>query len=219
MLAVVAIMGVVMAIAVVAFTGIGRGAAAKTAANQMHASLRLARQYALTRKSSVAFLVCAPEQPAVFGRPDLDPEKFFGKAYAIYDVRKCRYLQAWTELPKNITFDERSVTTVFRKTRGENVLELPTLDLDIPFPSDWNTNALQRCRFPGIRFNSDGRLHVRATENWYRWILVCEGTYDTRTRRWVRKGANVSQVVPNTLTYGAEVAYAGNVRLEHLRAQ
>jgi prepilin-type N-terminal cleavage/methylation domain-containing protein len=222
MLAVVAIMGLVMAITVVAFTGIGRGAAISAAANQMHSSLRLARQYAVTRRIPVAFLVCDSDFADRYGRAasgdDIEPEKLFGKSYAIFDIRHGRYLQPWTELPKNVTFDER-IVDAFGQSLGENVLQIATVEPAIPFPNNWNTNSARMCRFYGVRFNADGRIHTQVSQHWYRWFLVCEGAFDVNRDRWVRKGKDQMTVAPNTLTHGVQVAYAGNVKAQPLKVK
>lgn len=226
MLAVLAIMGIIMGITVAGFTAIGRTTAASAGARQIHAAIKLARQYAVSRRIPVAFLVCDADFADRTGSLDatLDPEKYIGKAYAVYDLRHRTYLQGWRELPKSIVFDGRPIDDFeemvggVRKSisRGENIEDDMFISAPIPFPNQWSSNG---CSFYGMEFQTDGRVSVKGAPSRprYRWVILSEGSYNPADEKWKVRGRGMATA--KTVIFATEAAHAGNVRIAELKSK
>lgn len=93
LLVVIAIVGLLMAVTLPSFTGLGRGSKMNAAATQMRTTLTLARQWAITHREATHI-----------GFPNWTNNA--GKAYRTFVVygEKSGYVSQWSYLPDGIVF-------------------------------------------------------------------------------------------------------------------
>jgi prepilin-type N-terminal cleavage/methylation domain-containing protein len=208
LLAVMVIIGIIVAIALAAYTGMTRGTAARKAAENVETALALARQYAAARNTPVIFLVldsgfdARPFNSSIPSIASIGPTR--ARHYAIYSVTGKKYLTGWTELPNGVVFDS---TTVPSATEGRNILAGDPQDLVydrlgpaavVPFPGSSDTNKM--VVMPGIIFRSGGTLHFRDGDTTgYRRICIAEGSFSGGTLT----------VRPGGIKYGVRVSPLG----------
>jgi prepilin-type N-terminal cleavage/methylation domain-containing protein len=214
LLAVMVIMGIIVAIALAAYTGITRGTSARKAAENVETALSLARQYASARNMPVIFLVLdsgfdtRPLNSSIPGIANIGPTR--ARHYAIYSVAGEKYLTGWTELPKGVVFDN---TYVSGGLEGRNILagdpqdliydrSGPAVEAVVPFPGSSDTNKM--VVMPGIIFRSGGTLYFRdsggtAETPVYKRICVAEGSYS----------GGILTIRPGGIKYGVRTSPLG----------
>jgi prepilin-type N-terminal cleavage/methylation domain-containing protein len=156
LLVVIGIMAVMLALAMPAFTGLGRGTSMQTAVAELRTTLALARQYAITHRV-YTFVVFPDGDPSLYSGAPGEVVKAF-KAYGVcYDdgtAKRC--IGEWKFLPPGIVFD--NVTLPIASSSG-----LPSATLNL-FTYQ-NFNVIPNVEFPqwgtyrdliGMGFRPDG---------------------------------------------------------------
>ncbi len=111
LLIVVGIMSVLVALALPAFQGIGRGTALRTSMADLKATVSMARQWAITHREDT--FVLFPDQYLNYGSDRASVDKAY-RAFSVY-ASSAGYLRDWSYLPPGILFDSGtgSVVNVF----------------------------------------------------------------------------------------------------------
>ena len=94
LLVVIAIMGILIAVTLPSFTGMGRGSKMNAALLQVRTTLSLARQWAITHRE---------ETCVVFPEWANDTNKAY-RAFAVYGSGTAGYLSPWNYLPDGVVF-------------------------------------------------------------------------------------------------------------------
>ena len=208
LLAVLFIIALVVGITVAGYTSISRNAAIDGATYELRTKLMLAKQYAVTKRVPVAFLVLdprffTPDYPMVSGY-----ERLNGRSYAIYDLKNKSYIQTWMELPDGIIWD--NTTESPNTAEGVNILladERRDMNVKdhvlrkIPFPANGHV-LLPDAEFYGIVFQPTGRT-LKPASGWSHWLFIREGAVDAR-------GIVTSAGKPGV---GIQVSYPGRVKV------
>ena len=153
LLAVIAILGIVVAASVPAFVGITRGSSMNTSASKLRTTLNLARQWAITHRDTT-YVVFPDDGNNLYASNSSHVDKAC-HAYNVYS-RKDGYLGEWSYLDPGIYFiprvslDPRS-PEVTKDTK--NVFRDATLK-SLPWPDNSGTNAVLN----SIGFKPDGTL-------------------------------------------------------------
>lgn len=213
LLAVMMIMVIITGITMLSFTGITRGALTSGAAANVQQTIKLARQYAITQRIPVAFILC--DAQFVSHASNLGPEQEYrdlrGRAYAVWDVKNQNYLKAWTPLPQGTVFvngDAGSLGLNFPGGSGSHVLDpaLTRAARDVYFPAAYSDGSVN---FFGIIFGPDGKVQeTGGTNPWYHWVVIYEGAVAADGSTVARGG--------DTITYGIRVSRSGGTQLFEL---
>ena len=160
LLVVIGIMGALLAVTVIAFEGVGRGAKMRAALMTLKADLSLARQYAITDRQLV-FVVFPDERVDFQNNPHLGQLRYAGY-FICTTARWSRQLAQWRQLPTGIIFDRTTVPpgnypswgyrNVFVLSDAESVTNFSVL----PFPVV-SSNLVEQT-VPVFRFHPNGRL-------------------------------------------------------------
>ncbi|MCX7819019.1 MAG: prepilin-type N-terminal cleavage/methylation domain-containing protein [Kiritimatiellae bacterium] len=178
LLVVVGIMGMMLAITVVAFEGIGRGAKMRAALMTIKSTLALARQYSITDRT-LCFVVFPDDQVNFSAVTNLGATRY-SAMFIGTTARWSRMLAKWYHLPRGIVFDRDRqppayprVLNVFDRSNTNNVSGIP-----FPIEASNQVDQLVAC----MRFHPNGRLHQpdAMTDP---AIIITEGTirYDPST--------------------------------------
>ena len=209
LLAVMLLMAIITGITIVGFTGVTRGAAASGAARNLQQTIKLARQYAITQRIPVAFIIADQDLLTANGLiATAESSNLISRAYAVYDLRHFKYLKAWTELPQTMVFMNGTLDELTGGMAGEgrHVLDLPrNIEQDIPFPYEHSPTY---ARFHGIIFGPDGKL-LNTGGGWYFWVMAFEGGVDNDLIPF-RRGAG------RDIVYGIRVSYSGAAQMIEL---
>lgn len=157
LLVVVGIMGLMLALTVAAFEGIGKGSRMRAALTELKTSLSLARQYAITDRT-IVFVVFPDELVDFSGTPGLGPTRY--SSYFLCNTsRWARMLGQWHHLPKGIVFDRTATPppmliglnygNVYDRSVSNNVAV-------IPFPIE--TSNIVDQAVCALKFHPNGRL-------------------------------------------------------------
>jgi prepilin-type N-terminal cleavage/methylation domain-containing protein len=139
LLVVIGIFGLLVAVALPAFTGIGQGSKIQTAITEMKFTLQLARQWAITHRQ-MTYVVA----------PIADVGGVTGTAYRAYAVCTTNeMLKEWSFLPTGVLFDNRPAPT-------KNLIVLASLRETIPL---FGATAQ-----PAVAFRPDGSLRLKAVD-------------------------------------------------------
>ena len=158
LLVVIAIIGLMLALIMPAFRGLGRSAGMGSAVAQVRSSLSLARQWAITKREPVTIGFVDAENVKTF--PD---QKYrTARSYAIWYGAPAVYLKEWTTLPPGIVFATNG-THFSAASNSDNVFLVNTLAA-VPFPTATSATIQN---FHYIRFRTDGRLANGANRNLY----------------------------------------------------
>ncbi len=171
LLVVVGIMGMMLAITVVAFEGIGRGAKMRAALMTIKSSLALARQYSITDRT-FCFVVFPDDRVDFSAVTNLGATRY-SAMFLCTTARWSRMLAKWYHLPRGIVFDRDRqppayprVLNVFDRSHTNNVSGIP-----FPVEASNQVDQLVAC----MRFHPNGRLHQPDTIT-DPAIIVTEGT-------------------------------------------
>jgi prepilin-type N-terminal cleavage/methylation domain-containing protein len=221
LLAVVTIMGIVLAISVGAFTKMGEAAALKGGMNQVRGMLVLARQTAITRRVPAAFVVLDQNFFDTYGGPFSQAMGHLGgRAYAVVNMQDMVYVRGWTELPRNVFFNNRiepSNGKYLGANNGENMLIFNESDrtlgqgfyclAGIPFPT--SPGAATTVNVMGIVFYPDGRAKwERVGDPYYHWVILSEG---------VKDAAGTIIYRANTRSFGVRATHSGSVKMREFQ--
>ncbi len=212
LLAVMTIMVIITGITIIGFTGLTRGAATAGAARNVQATIKLARQYAITQRIPVAFIICDPDivnDHAAISVTD-ENEHLIGRSYAVFDMNSNRYIKPWTELPRGTIFMNGDANTLgINLPDGRHILQPPrNISQLIPFPADYSPNYAS---FYGIVFTPDGKMSYSGVgDHFYVWVLLFEGSIaaDGSARR---RGEDVDGA--HSIVYGIKVTHAGGTQM------
>lgn len=223
LLAVLMLMLILGGISIAAFNGLTAGAATSGGARTLQSAVKLARQYAITRRIPVAVLLADAdlcEDYPTFN-PGSDTTPLLGRAYAIFDLRNNQYLKAWTPLPQGTVFLNGDPSDVgVSLPRGRHILDgtrtdnaaytviNPVNNGNITFPAIYSTNHF---RFFGVTFKPDGRMRWVGPDK-YLWFMIYEGSQDVDATNKVSITVKRNQIV-----YGIEVGIAGSVKSKDWR--
>lgn len=167
LLAVIAIIGVMIAVLVPSFAGLGRGAKMTTAVSQLRTTIALARQNAITRRETT-YVVFPSNNNSLYSDTNQVARAF--RSYNVYGVRS-KYLREWVNLPEGIVF-------VPRNDWGPKSGDLDTKNIfmqanflnNLPFPD--NTSAAYP--IATITFMPDGHA-VAGSGGLYSDVYLAEG--------------------------------------------
>ncbi len=178
LLVVIGIMGMMLAITVVAFEGIGRGAKMRAALMTIKSSLSLARQYSITDRT-LCFVVFPDESVDFSSVTNLGATRY-SAMFITTTARWSRMLAKWYHLPRGIVFDRDRQPPGY--PRSLNVFDRSTSNnySKIPFPIE-ASNLVEQV-VSCMRFHPNGRLHQPDTMT-DPVIIITEGTvrYDPAT--------------------------------------
>ena len=99
LLVVVGIIGLLMALVIPAFTGIGRGQTMKSSVAQLRTTAALARQWAITRRENTFILFADHTLPY-----NATNSSMAWRSYAVWAERS-GYIREWTYLPVGVVFN------------------------------------------------------------------------------------------------------------------
>lgn len=216
LLAVITIMGIILAISIGAFTKIGEAAALKGGMNQVRGALVLARQTAITRRVPTAFVALDGRFFNTYGGSFAQAMGHLGgRAYAVVNLQDKVYVRGWTELPRNVFFNnliDPSNGKYLGANNGQNMLIFNEGDrtsgqgyycqVDIPFPT--SPGAETTVNVMGIVFYPDGRAKwEKVGDPYYHWIILSEGVKDAA-------GTIIYRV--NTRSFGVRATHSGSVK-------
>lgn len=155
LLVVVGIMGLMLAITVVAFEGIGRGAKMRAALVTIKSSLSLARQYAISDRT-LCFVVFPDDRVDLSAVTNLGATRY-SAMFITTTARWSRMLAKWYHLPRGIVFDRDrrppgypNALNVFDRSHTNNVSWIP-----FPIEASNQVEQIVSC----MRFHPNGRLH------------------------------------------------------------
>ncbi|MBU0677532.1 MAG: prepilin-type N-terminal cleavage/methylation domain-containing protein [Verrucomicrobia bacterium] len=112
MLIVIAIIGIIVAIGLPAFTGMSRGSKVKSAVSNLQTTMSLARQWAITHHERT-YLVIADD--GITYTDDIEAEQKAFRSYSIYTVSE-KFIGDWRYLPEGVIFD-----SVFEPSAQKNL--------------------------------------------------------------------------------------------------
>jgi len=173
LLVVIGIMGMMLAITVTAFEGVGKGAKLRAALAELKTTLSLARQYAITDRQ-IVFVVFPCDQVNLSDSTNLAFTRY--SSYCLCTTgRWSRMLNQWHHLPKGVIFDRVRTPPPGRVALGYvNVFDRSVSNnlSTIPFPIEASNQVDQTVTV--VRFNPNGRLHT--TQDSTPVIFVTEGS-------------------------------------------
>lgn len=171
LLVVIGIMGMMLAITVVAFEGIGRGAKMRAALMTIKSSLALARQYSITDRT-LCFVVFPDDKVDLSMVTNLGPTRYSAICITT-TARWSRMLAKWYHLPRGIVFDRDRQPPDYPRTL--NVFDRSTSNnySRIPFPIE-SSNIVDQV-VTCMRFHPNGRLHLQDTYT-DTAVILTEGT-------------------------------------------
>jgi len=182
LLAVVAIMSIILVAAIPMFQGMGKKDLGATGA-QLRATLRLARQYAVTQRQNV--YVVFPDNSANCDVADVDK---LLRSYAVLaqpdsGVPTYEYLTEWRYLPPGVYFDD---------TPASGNIFVPQVNYyqpyDLPFPISSGADR----SMPVIRFLPNGRAYT--LNNAGAWNVINHTVYFTSSRFYNKNAAGTRLV-------------------------
>ena len=178
LLAVIAIIGVMIAVMVPAFNGMGRGAKLTTAVAQLKTTCSLARQHAITKRE-ITYIVFANDNVNLYAGTNLAHLSKAFRAYNVYGQRS-KYLREWIQLPEGVIFVPNQ--TLYGSTEPRDSKNIFVSDstknakVTLPFPfNDSPANELI-----GVAFKPDGQMVLGNGGGRYE-IFVTEGFLDSTT--------------------------------------
>ncbi|MBM4149515.1 MAG: prepilin-type N-terminal cleavage/methylation domain-containing protein [Lentisphaerae bacterium] len=213
LLAVMAIMGILLALTVAAFTKIGESASIRSGVNQLRGAIVLARQTAITRRVPTALVILDYDFLDKYGGTGRATwEHLPGRAYAILDLQNRTYIRGWDELPNGVIINDRL------NPRDAKYGELGN---NIAFLSGnrfASNDRIENWPFPvtpgaiipdsvllGIKFLPDGRTVSpipTPSPYWYHWIVISEGVRDSTGLVYK----------PGRRSFGLRVSIAGSIK-------
>jgi len=190
MLVVIAIIGALLAVAIPSFNTLS-GQSMKQAVGPLMSTMRLARQYAITKRQYVWVVFPGTNFPSYTG----SEVNMALRSYAVLagDANgPTAYVSEWKYLPDGVTFDTRI------KGKKWNILDSYSADAKTayyPFPSEGD----ERRRIPAILFKPNGRAYSYGSDNWTDFgtprIGVTRGILNVNTNN----GTIVSHVIPGDM--------------------
>lgn len=218
LIAVMFIMVIAMSLAIAGYNTF-KSTSVHSAALQLHATLRLARQHAITKRTTVAFIILNKGFfDTYIGEPGLYDKE--ARCYAVVDVRQRLYIQSWKELPRNVVFDWSDGNFLeIDSTKSYHVFGEGSFHdrvKEFPFPGTHNTASSEQRNFQGIIFKPNGHIEpvlVNKDMIYYHSICLSEGYMEKEGDKWKphilrEKGTGVK-----CITYQIEVSYAGAVSI------
>ncbi len=215
LLVVIAIVGVLLALVLPSFTGMGRGSAMRSASMQLRSTVSLARQWAITHreKTYIIFPDRTLDYSAVTNRSEV---RLALRGYGVYAERS-GFIKEWTVLPPGVIFN----TNTNRSSAGfgdnsyvnlmggkSNTFNNALTVFDLPFPY---ANSADQQVF-ALGFFPDGRS---ANTDYIKYaVYFSEGFTEVNTN-----AGTVTSVVlrPNGTTMGVEImALTGLTRMWEL---
>ena len=170
LLVVIGIIGLMLALVLPAFTGLGRSAGMNSAVMQVRTTLALARQWAITTRQST-YVVFADGATVAANASERDKAY---RAFAVWGTGQTNYIKEWVTLAPGVVITSDASGFPGTGGHGDNVL-LPsgTNPRSIPFPKSTNANAQVRV----VAFKSDGGLDTSI--NSAAEVYMTEGIVDT----------------------------------------
>jgi prepilin-type N-terminal cleavage/methylation domain-containing protein len=200
MLVVVSIIGFLAAISLPAISGMTRANSMNTALQQLQTDCGLARQLALTRRTTV-YMVFVPQYSVAYGQPINELSTFNNllshqySAYALVSLRSVgdqpgraypQYLTEWKPLPEGIfvasfKFSSPGVTQVLTTntltgaTNVFNILPFPYMSNNLPYPAADSITSVGPYEppLPYVAFSPLGQLVT--TNNFDEYIPLARG--------------------------------------------
>lgn len=183
LLVVIGLMGLLMAFAIPAFQGIGRGGAMRTAIFQLNTTMSLARQTAISTRQEV--FVLFPDNLVEYTD---DSRHLSFSAYAVYGVRD-GYMNEWQLLPNGIFFFN-GTSLPWGGNMGNNIFHANHAEREVPFPN--NDDPIEGVI--GFRYQPDGSLGGTGLVG----VYLAEGIKEL--------GNDVPTFFPDTTVMGLEVS-------------
>ncbi len=170
LLVVIGIIGLMLALVLPAFTGLGRSAGMNSAVMQVRTTLALARQWAITTRQST-YVVFA-DGATVSAAAATERDKAY-RAFAVWGSGQTNYIKEWVTLAPGVVIT--SDTSGFPGSgHGDNVLAPSGSNTrSIPYPKSTNANAQVRV----VAFKSDGGLDTSINSS--AEVYLTEGIVDT----------------------------------------
>jgi len=190
LLAVIAIMAILLSITIASFQNI-KGKGLNAALTPLSSTLRLARQYAVSQRTTT-YVVFPGERDVIYGN---EPEqvKKAGKAYAVIASNRTshvyEYIANWDYLPQGVTF-----ITDDAYAGGEtpfNSYANAGQGADFPFPND-SSSPQPLC---SLMFKSNGRVYTFSRTSG-RWVSGIQAIHiPLTTARLLNVDTNAGHVV------------------------
>lgn len=171
LLVVIGIIGLMLALVLPAFTGLGRSAGMNSAVMQVRTTLALARQWAITSRQST-YVVFA-DGTTVSAAAATERDKAY-RAFAVWGTGQTNYIKEWVTLAPGVVITSDASGFPGTGGHGDNVLAPSgTNTRSIPFPKSTDANAPVRV----VAFKSDGGLDTSI--NSAAEVYLTEGIVDT----------------------------------------
>ncbi len=166
LLAVIAIIGVMVAVMVPSFSQMGRGAKVTTAVSQLKTVMSLARQHAITKRE-VTYVVFPHGDNALY-----TSASDIAKAYRSYNVYGARsgYLREWVHLPDGVVFVPRQAVYDTAQPRDTKNIFVQSAGNQIPFPN----NGSPVRTMVAVGFKPDGQMTIGNGSSRYE-VFLAEG--------------------------------------------
>ena len=166
LLAVIAIIGIMIAVMMPSMIGMARGSKLSGTVSQLKTTMTLARQWAITKRERV-YVLFPNEKATLYGGDNTSQVHRAWRSYAVYGERS-GYLREWTQLPEGIVFVGTEGEFNSGNPEGPDDVDNPMIDSNaakwpsLPFPS----NSSPRVNLPAFIFKPDGRaVDVGSTPN------------------------------------------------------
>ena len=177
LLAVIAIIGIMIAVMIPLFNGMGQGSKMTAAVTQLKTTMSLARQHAITKRE-MTYVVFPDADPALYNGNNSTLAGMAFKAYNVYGKRS-GYLREWVYLPEGMLFVPSA--SAFAATGTSDNANIFTLKQDasnrktgsaVSWPS---SGATQTIEMVTVAFKPDGSLYagngssdfeIYVTEGW-----------------------------------------------------
>ncbi len=180
----VAIIGVMLALIMPAFRGLGRGMGMKSAVADIRATLSLARQHAITKRKMVWVVFASSNTISTA------PNEAW-RAYRSYAVwASTNYIKEWTTLPPGVIVTPDTSAFPASVGHGDNVL-VAGMVTNIPFPTATDTRHDVRY----LQFTPEGACNSNGRE-----VYLTEAVTETNGWFELKPGASKFSVEAHILT-------------------
>jgi prepilin-type N-terminal cleavage/methylation domain-containing protein len=188
LLVVVGIVGLLMALVIPAFTGIGRGQSMRSSVAQLRTTIGLARQWAITRNENT--YVIFPDDVKVYNPPSQVSMAL--RSYAVWGD-KSGYISEWRYLPPGLYFDSQETNTInLLNTSSTNTSDRI---FNVAFPSNNSPLQAMRC----IAYVPNGRLNQRGATSL--GVFVREGWVEVNTNTGRATGSGLGPIQRTNALY------------------
>lgn len=178
LLAVIAIIGIMIAVMVPSFSGMGRAAKLTTSVSQLKTTFSLARQHAITKRE-ITYVVFATDNASLYQGTNIAHISKAFRGYNVYGQRS-KYLRDWIQLPEGVMFVPSE--SVYQNSEPRDSKNLFVVDstknavVSLPFPfNNSPSNSLV-----GVAFKPDGQMVLGNGSGRFE-VFISEGWSDSTT--------------------------------------